>query len=121
MRAESRSADDLDRLFAQVERRSGRLDVLVVNALFYFNRLAARVFTKDPDGWLIKGGQALLVRYRGAARLSQDIDLQSTSLDLGPDEVRRLVIEAAALDLGDFLRYAPTRYTDAVEDGRGGA
>jgi hypothetical protein len=36
--------------------------------IFYFNRLAARVFTHDPDGWLIKGGQALLVRYRGAAR-----------------------------------------------------
>ncbi|MCC8337494.1 SDR family oxidoreductase [Streptomyces sp. R1] len=32
VRADSRSADELDRLFAQVERRSGRLDVLVVNA-----------------------------------------------------------------------------------------
>ncbi len=32
VRADSRSADDLDRLHTQVERRSGRLDVLVVNA-----------------------------------------------------------------------------------------
>jgi len=32
VRADSRSADDLDQLYAQVERRSGRLDVLVVNA-----------------------------------------------------------------------------------------
>ncbi|WP_326793949.1 nucleotidyl transferase AbiEii/AbiGii toxin family protein (plasmid) [Streptomyces sp. NBC_00841] len=89
--------------------------------IFYFNRLAARVFTKDPDGWLIKGGQALLVRYRGAARLSQDIDLQSTVLDLTVHEVRQLVIDAATFDLGDFLRYAPTKYTDATEEGRGGA
>ncbi|MFE1479229.1 nucleotidyl transferase AbiEii/AbiGii toxin family protein [Streptomyces cyaneofuscatus] len=89
--------------------------------IFYFNRLAARVFTKDPDGWLIKGGQALLVRYRGAARLSQDIDLQSTNPGLTAQEVRGLVIEAATLDLGDFLRYAPTKYVDATEDGRGGS
>ncbi|MBK3596418.1 MULTISPECIES: nucleotidyl transferase AbiEii/AbiGii toxin family protein [Streptomyces] len=89
--------------------------------IFYFNRLAARVFTKDPDGWLIKGGQALLVRYRGAARLSQDIDLQSTNLDLTAEEVRNLVIDAATFDLGDFLRYAPTKYTDAAEGGRGGS
>lgn len=32
VRADSRSTDDLGRLFAQVKRRSGRLDVLVVNA-----------------------------------------------------------------------------------------
>lgn len=89
--------------------------------IFYFNRLAARVFSKDPGGWLIKGGQALLVRYRGAARLSQDIDLQSTALDLTADEVRQLVIDAATFDLNDFLRYAPTKYTDATEEGRGGA
>ncbi|MGW6413183.1 nucleotidyl transferase AbiEii/AbiGii toxin family protein [Streptomyces vinaceus] len=88
--------------------------------IFYFNRLAARVFTKDPEGWLIKGGQALLVRYRGAARLSQDIDLQSTNLDLTSEEVRQLVLAAASVDLGDFLRYAPTKYTGSVEEGRGG-
>ena len=52
--------------------------------IFYFNRLAARVFTLDPDGWLIKGGQALLVRYRGAARLSGDIDLQAAQPGLAP-------------------------------------
>ncbi|MER5570469.1 nucleotidyl transferase AbiEii/AbiGii toxin family protein [Streptomyces goshikiensis] len=88
---------------------------------FYFNRLAARVFTADPHGWLIKGGQALLVRYRGAARLSTDIDLQSTNLTLTPEEVRQVVIDAASVDLPDFLRYAPTRYTGSVEEGRGGS
>ncbi|MEU3201876.1 nucleotidyl transferase AbiEii/AbiGii toxin family protein, partial [Streptomyces sp. NPDC006996] len=73
--------------------------------IFYFNRLAARVFTKEPDSWLIKGGQALLVRYRGAARLSTDIDLQCAHPDRTAEEARQLVIEAASLDLGDYLRY----------------
>ncbi|MFI1106593.1 nucleotidyl transferase AbiEii/AbiGii toxin family protein [Streptomyces physcomitrii] len=109
---------------SQAARKMSRETGMSVNDLmkiFYFNRLAARVFTRDPSGWLIKGGQALLVRYRGAARLSQDIDLQSTNLDLTADDVRQLVIDAATLDLGDFLRYAPTKYTDAAEDGRGGS
>ncbi|MFE3167833.1 nucleotidyl transferase AbiEii/AbiGii toxin family protein [Streptomyces sp. NPDC059224] len=63
----------------------------------------------------------MLVRYRGAARLSQDIDLQSTDPDRTADEVRQLVIEAASLDLGDFLRYTPTRYDNHSDEGRGGA
>ncbi|MEU3795994.1 nucleotidyl transferase AbiEii/AbiGii toxin family protein [Streptomyces fructofermentans] len=89
--------------------------------IFYFNRLAARVFTKEPDGWLIKGGQALLVRYRGAARLSQDIDLQCAHPEVTPDEARHLVIEAASLDLGDYLRYAPDKFLGHSGEGRGGA
>ncbi|MFG1876132.1 nucleotidyl transferase AbiEii/AbiGii toxin family protein, partial [Sphaerisporangium sp. NPDC049003] len=43
---------------------------------FYFSRLAARVFRHDPSGWILKGGQALLLRYPAQARLSRDIDLQ---------------------------------------------
>lgn len=89
--------------------------------IFYFNRLAARVFTKEPDGWLIKGGQALLVRYRGAARLSQDIDLQSTDPDRSADEARQLVVEAASLDLDDYLRYIPGKFDSHSDEGRGGA
>ncbi|MBZ6093712.1 nucleotidyl transferase AbiEii/AbiGii toxin family protein [Streptomyces olivaceus] len=89
--------------------------------IFYFNRLAARVFTKDPDGWLIKGGQALLVRYRGAARLSQDIDLQCTEPDRSAEDARQLVIAAASYDLGDYLRYAPSRFEEHSDEGRGGA
>ncbi|MFC8247382.1 nucleotidyl transferase AbiEii/AbiGii toxin family protein [Streptomyces chartreusis] len=89
--------------------------------IFYFSRLAARVFTKEPDGWLIKGGQALLVRYRGAARLSQDIDLQCAHPDRSADEARQMVIEAASLDLGDHLRYTPGKFLGHSDEGRGGA
>lgn len=89
--------------------------------IFYFNRLAARVFTLYPDGWLIKGGQSLLVRYRGAARLSGDIDLQTAQPGLTPEEARTQVLEAAAHDLGDFLRFAPGKYTASADPDRGGS
>ncbi|MCP3768672.1 nucleotidyl transferase AbiEii/AbiGii toxin family protein [Streptomyces sp. MAR25Y5] len=89
--------------------------------IFYFNRLAARVFTEEPDSWLIKGGQALLVRYRGAARLSQDIDLQCAHPDRSAEEARELVIKAASLDLGDYLRYVPGKFLGHSDEGRGGA
>jgi Domain of unknown function (DUF1814). len=97
------------------------MNVSELMRIFYFNRLAARVFTLDPDGWLIKGGQALLVRYRGAARLSGDIDLQSAQPGLSPDEALGRVLEAAAHDLGDFLRFAPGKYTSAADPARGGS
>ncbi|MFE9333512.1 nucleotidyl transferase AbiEii/AbiGii toxin family protein [Streptomyces sp. NPDC006925] len=89
--------------------------------VFYFSRLAARVFTADPDGWLIKGGQALLVRYAGAARLSRDIDLQCASPETTVEEAAARLIAAAQRDLGDHLRFAPTRFTPHVEEARGGA
>lgn len=90
--------------------------------IFYFNRLAARVFVSDPDGWLIKGGQALLVRYENAARLSRDIDLQCTSPERTAEEAAALLVAAAGQSLGgDFLRYVPGRFTEHREEGRGGA
>ena len=88
--------------------------------IFYFNRLAARVFTAEPDGWLIKGGQALLVRYDGAARLSRDIDLQNTFPGRTAGEARQALIAAATTDLGgDFLRFVPDRFKDHGEQDRG--
>ncbi|MFG3199106.1 nucleotidyl transferase AbiEii/AbiGii toxin family protein [Streptomyces sp. NPDC048208] len=97
------------------------MSIAELTKIFYFNRLAARVFTKEPDGWLIKGGQALLVRYRGAARLSQDIDLQSAYPDRTAEQARQLVVEAASLDLGDYLRYVPGKFENHSDEGRGGA
>ncbi|MFG2815637.1 nucleotidyl transferase AbiEii/AbiGii toxin family protein [Streptomyces sp. NPDC048410] len=103
-----------------MSRRTG-MSIADLTKIFYFNRLAARVFTKDPEGWLIKGGQALLVRYHGAARLSQDIDLQSTHPDHTADQARQLVVAAASLDLGDYLRYVPGKFENHNDEGRGGA
>lgn len=98
-------------------RQTG-MNVHDITRIFYFNRLSSHVFTHDPDGWLIKGGQALLVRYRGAARLSGDIDLQTAAL-ITPEEARQRVLEAAALGLNDFLRFAPGKHANASDPGRG--
>ncbi|ASR39129.1 hypothetical protein BAY61_09470 [Prauserella marina] len=69
---------------------------------FYLSRLMARVFTHDPAGWLLKGGQALLVRWPDA-RHSRDIDLFRTGTDLG--SAVETLREAAAIDLGDHFRF----------------
>ncbi|GLW74490.1 hypothetical protein Kpho02_67880 [Kitasatospora phosalacinea] len=83
------------------------LNIAELMSVFYFSRLAARVFTVDPSGWLIKGGQALLVRYEGFARLSRDLDLQTTSPDLSVDEAVAAIVKAAGHQLDDHLRFVP--------------
>lgn len=70
---------------------------------FYLSRLMQRVFHHDPANWMLKGGQALLVRWPHA-RHSSDIDLLATSSDGLAQAVERLRA-AAALDLDDLVRF----------------
>ncbi|MFB6513106.1 nucleotidyl transferase AbiEii/AbiGii toxin family protein [Streptomyces virginiae] len=84
---------------------------------FFFQRLTARVFTADPDRWLLKGGQALLVRYPGGARLSKDIDLQH--LTGTTEEALDALLTAAAVDLGDHMRFVPRAMRLQGADGDG--
>lgn len=99
-------------------RRHAREHGLVPGELvdrFYFQRLLARVFHTDPHGWLLKGGQALLVRYP-AARHSRDIDLYRPQAgDL--DEAVRTLVSAADVDLGDHLRYTLRKRSAILEEG----
>lgn len=88
-------------------RNSGEAGVL--RRAFFFQRLAARVFVADPVGWMIKGGQALLLRYSTDARLSKDIDLQRTDSAASIEEAVDALCQAAAVDLGDHLTFVPTR------------
>ena len=100
-----------DRARKQAAATGARPDDLIRR--FYFARLMARVFHADPHGWLLKGGQALLVRWN-KARHSKDIDL------CRPDE-RELAAAADALvgavvaDLGDHLRFALRRRSVRTE------
>lgn len=96
-----------------VARRHAREHGLVPGELvdrFYFQRLLARVFHTDPDGWLLKGGQALLVRYP-QARHSRDIDLYRPATG-ELDEAVRTLVAAAEVDLGDHLRYTLRKTND---------
>jgi hypothetical protein len=70
---------------------------------FYLGRLLARVFHADPDAWLLKGGQALLVRYPDA-RHSRDIDLCRTSVTTTLDDAVATLIRYR--DLVDLLLIA---------------
>ncbi|MFF7242111.1 nucleotidyl transferase AbiEii/AbiGii toxin family protein [Streptomyces collinus] len=84
-------------------------DVGALRRSFFFQRLAARVFVADPDGWMIKGGQALLLRYSTDARLSKDIDMQRADSGASLDEAVQALRAAASLDLKDHLTFVPTR------------
>ncbi len=71
---------------------------------WYYQALLARVFSQDPGGWLLKGGQALLVRFDHTARHSRDIDLyRPVAADLA--EAERALVASAETQLDDHLRF----------------
>lgn len=78
---------------------------------FVYDRFLARVFHNPGNGWVLKGGTALLARVR-SARHSKDIDLflAEGTLDTAIAELRAV----AELDLRDHLTFVvppgpPTR------------
>lgn len=77
---------------------------------FAIERLLARLFAKPDPPWVLKGGYALELRYRPAARTTRDIDLAIRGL-ASIDSAERLIelrdeIQAAAdIDAGDFLEF----------------
>ncbi|WP_245633945.1 nucleotidyl transferase AbiEii/AbiGii toxin family protein [Amycolatopsis jejuensis] len=62
----------------------------------------ARVFHHDPQGWVLKGGQALLVRWP-AARYSTDVDLLSAEDTV--DAAVKALKRAAEVQLDDHLSF----------------
>lgn len=71
---------------------------------YYHRRLLARVFHSDRDGWVLKGGQALLVRWP-RARYSTDVDLLRMSEDTTVDGAVEALLAAAAVELDDHLGF----------------
>jgi predicted nucleotidyltransferase component of viral defense system len=71
---------------------------------YFHRRLLARVFHTEDAGWILKGGQALLVRW-AKARYSTDVDLLRTDEDTTIDEAVAALIEAVAAPLDDHLRF----------------
>lgn len=72
---------------------------------YYHRRLLARVFEADPDSWVLKGGQALLVRWP-QARYSVDVDLLRTSKDATVDSAVDALVAVASVDLDDHLTFS---------------
>ncbi|MFE2153582.1 nucleotidyl transferase AbiEii/AbiGii toxin family protein [Streptomyces lavendulae] len=109
-----------ERALTDHAQRVVRLDGGTVQAVtrgFFFQRLTARVFINEPAGWLLKGGQALLVRYPSFARLSADIDLQR--LHGTTEEALDALLAGAAVDLRDHLKFVPQRTKPHGTDGDG--
>lgn len=91
-------------LLAKAKAEAARSGVAQNDLLqrFFHQCLLARVFHEDRHNWILKGGQALLVRWP-RARHSRDIDLLHAEDDMS--EAVRELQEAAQRDLGDPLRY----------------
>lgn len=70
---------------------------------FAYDRLLCRVFTADPEGWVLKGAVAMLARLQVPGRHTKDIDLYR--LAGSPDEAERALRTAAGVDLGDYFRF----------------
>jgi predicted nucleotidyltransferase component of viral defense system len=75
---------------------------------YFHRRLLARVFHADGDGWVLKGGQALLVRWP-RARYSTDVDLLRTVGPANPagsvEDAVTALLAAVATPLDDHLRF----------------
>jgi hypothetical protein len=85
-----------------------------------FERVIARLDAAEPGQWVLKGGMALEVRLRDAARLTKDLDL---GLRDGADDVGDLhdrVSDALATDLdGDGFVLTAGRPAALNPDGAG--
>lgn len=78
---------------------------------FAYDRLLTRVFTLQPQHWVLKGGACLLARIPGHARHSQDIDLY---FQREVDRAGADLTEAADADLGDFFTFDVEQARDLV-------
>lgn len=83
---------------------SRALSVQDMQIKFLIERLLARLFARPNPPWVLKGGFAMELRYRPKARTTRDVDLTAASSS-GLTEMRELLQEAAALDLGDHLEF----------------
>lgn len=90
-----------DRLWPIARERGIQLSSL--QRQFAYDRLQCRVFSDEPDRWVLKGATAMLARLGADARHTRDIDLFSRTGDL--DESERTLRGAAALDLGDYFTF----------------
>jgi hypothetical protein len=71
---------------------------------FAYDRLLCRVFSDDPDRWVLKGAVAMLARLEGVSRHSLDVDLLYSRAD-DLREAEDALRSAAARDMGDQFRF----------------
>ncbi len=90
-----------DRLRPIAEESGMELSALLRQ--FAYDRLLCRLFSAEPERWVLKGATAMLARLEGRARHTLDVDLYRRDGSLADAE--RALRETAAVDLGDYFRF----------------
>lgn len=98
----------MDRLRTQSLASGQPVNTLLTKVMM--ERLLARLFEDERGPWLLKGGYAFELRYRPNARTTRDLDLsvlgaREESAKAKLEAVHVALASAAALDLGDFMRF----------------
>lgn len=115
----------LEDRIATLSKKEG-IDVQRLRRDVAFDRLLVRLFKMQSPPWALKGGYAMQLRT-DSARTTKDIDLALKEAKLfSSDEgkrnhaIRELIIQQAALDLGDFFSFLisePTQDSNAAPEG----
>ena len=93
----------------QISQNQGT-DVTRLRRRVAFERLLARLFTKENPSWMLKGGYAMELRLQDVARATKDIDLSIPNpTDAVPEgenqlqAIRELLQDELGRDLGDWF------------------
>lgn len=78
-----------------------------------FDRFLARVISKQPDAWIVKGGFALQLRLGKRARTTKDIDISAVN-PWTRDQTIANLRAAVSLDLGDWFEFEVGEPTEAA-------
>lgn len=83
-----------------------------------FDRLLARLIAVQADAWVLKGGLALQLRLGDRARTTKDIDLHAR---VEQQSIYDTLINASALELGDWFQFEVAQSDTLSPDQVGGA
>ena len=106
------ATDHAFRTALEARIKSGQGDSAGVSRLrkrIVFERLLARLVAHAPGEWVLKGGFALELRLGDVARSTKDADFEWR---LNEEDAVELLLDAAALDLGDRFTFALERADD---------
>jgi hypothetical protein len=105
----------LDHQIAHVAREHA-LSHARIRKLIVFDRFLARLLAVSPEGWVLKRGVALNLRWQRHARTTKDLDLGRQDDEEAATEH---LLAAAAVDLNDFFTFTVERTArlDMMRDG----
>lgn len=78
-----------------------------------FDRFLARLTTKEPEAWIVKGGFALQLRLGDRARTTKDIDISATKRWTSKETIGHLRA-TALLNLGDWFEFEVAEPAEAA-------